>query len=94
MDHYLQAGMIVLLISLWWSTARLDGSVRTTERNLSAILRHLNIDPTAVVPPSNRVKQLAADPKRRIEAMRVYRQETGADVRVAKATVDGLIKER
>ena len=54
MDHYLQAGMIVLLISLWWSTARLDGSVRTIERNLSAILRHLNIDPTAVVPPSDR----------------------------------------
>jgi hypothetical protein len=56
-----------------------------------ALLRHLNVDPmTAPGPPSDRVKELAADPKRRIDAIRLYRSETGADLRQAKAIVESI----
>jgi ribosomal protein L7/L12 len=55
-------------------------------------LRHFNIDPSYFAPPSEQVKLLAADPARRIEAMRLYRQETGADLKAAKALVDTLAK--
>jgi hypothetical protein len=91
MEQYWFAVFIPLLL-LWfcWSTVSLDRRLRTVEHNLSALLRHFNIDPLALAPPSDRVKQLAADPARKIEAMRVYRQETGADLRAAKAVIDSL----
>lgn len=60
------------------------------EQTLSAVLRHFNIDSTATAAPSDRVKALAADPGRKIEAIRLYRQETGADLRAAMTVVEGL----
>jgi hypothetical protein len=94
MDHF-WVEVIVPLVLVWslWSTASLERRLQGMERNVSALLRHFNIDPTAVSPPSNQVKLLAADRARRIEAIRLYRQESGADLRTAKATVDRLAAE-
>ena len=86
MDNF-WVGIIVPLVLawVWWSSISLDRRLRSMERNVSALLRHFSIDPCAVAPPSDEVKLLAADRARRIEAIRLYRQETGADVRAAKA---------
>lgn len=91
MDN-LWSGIIVsvALVWMWRWTTSLDRRLRSVERNVAALLRHFNIDPLAVAPPSDEVKLLAADRARRIEAIRLYRQETGADLRAAKATIDGL----
>ena len=49
------------------------------------------IDPTRLKEPSERVKELAQQgPSEQIEAMRAYRQETGADVREALAVIKSL----
>jgi hypothetical protein len=77
---------------IWWSTVGLERKARDNERNTSALLRHFKIDATHLAPPSEEVKSLAADPARSIDAMRLYRRETGADVMSAKAVVDTLAK--
>jgi hypothetical protein len=84
--------LVFVLVLVWRPMASLDRRLRSVERNLSALLRHFDIDPFAVAPPSDKVKHLAADRARRIEAIRVYRQETGADLREAKATIDWLAR--
>jgi ribosomal protein L7/L12 len=93
MDH-IGVGIIVPLVLVWgwWTTISLDRRLRSMERNVSALLRHFNVDPTVQASPSEQVKLLAADPARRVEAIRVYRQETGADLMSAKVIVDELAK--
>ena len=65
------------------------------ERNVYLILRHLNIDPTRPPKPeemSDRVKELARDPARKIEAIKVFRDETGAGLAEAKEAVEYYIR--
>jgi hypothetical protein len=50
--------------------------VRRIERKLNALLRHHGVDPTQGLPLSARVKQLADDPSRKIEAIKVYRSRS------------------
>jgi hypothetical protein len=94
MDHASLSELAVpLLVAVFcWFMVSTDRRLRSMEQTLSALLRHFNIDLTATVPPSDRVKALAADPARKIEAMRLYRQETGADLRAAMTVVEGLAR--
>ena len=73
-------GVLVVYVS------RLTGRLQQLERSTRTLLQSLT--------PSNRVRELAADPKTRIEAMRAFREEAGVDVRVAKAVVDSLADSR
>jgi hypothetical protein len=82
-------GILVLLI-LWSSLRSVSQRLRGLERDASALLRHFNIDPTIVGPPSEEVKRLARDPRQKIEAMRLFRRETGADVKTARETIEAL----
>jgi ribosomal protein L7/L12 len=43
-------------------------------------------------PPSDRVKQLASEPARKIEAIKVYREETGAGLADAKEAIESFIQ--
>src|ERR1700753_1372745 len=80
----------LVLVLVWRWTTSLDRRLRNVERDISALLRHFKIDPSAVAPPSDEVRLLAAECARRTEAIRLYRQETGADLKAAKATIDLL----
>jgi len=84
----------LLLLWICWSTVSLDRRMRAVEQSVAALLRHFNLNPSAFAPPSERVKELAADPARKIEAMRLYRQETGADLKTAQAMIDSLAAGR
>jgi ribosomal protein L7/L12 len=94
MDWLLWAvGAILLIMALasWMDTkARVD----RIERKLNALLRHHGVDPTQGLPLSDRVKQLASDPARKIEAIKVYREETGAGLAEAKEAVEAYIHSR
>jgi hypothetical protein len=50
--------------------------------------------PTPPPPLSDRVKELASDPTKKIEAIKVYRAETGTDLAQAKAAVDAFTNRR
>ncbi len=43
---------------------------------------------------SDRVKQLASDPSQKIEAIRVYREETGASLAEAKEAVEAFVNSK
>ena len=57
--------------------------IRRIERKVNLLLNHAGVDPI-----SERVKQLATDPSRRIEAIKAYRDETGAGLAEAKQAVE------
>ncbi len=79
-----------LLVLIWMGS--INARLRGIERKLNALLRHHGVDPTQGLPLSDRVKQLAADPGRKIEAIKVYREETGASLVEAKEAVEAFIK--
>jgi ribosomal protein L7/L12 len=60
------------------------------ERKLNQVLTHLGIDPDAQVAPSSHLISLAADPQQRIEAIRAYREQTGAGLKEAVAVIDKI----
>jgi hypothetical protein len=62
--------------------------IRGVERKLNALLRHHGVDPTLGLPLSDRVKEIATDPSRKIEAIKVYRDETGVGLAEAKEAVE------
>jgi hypothetical protein len=82
--------LMVVLIFHASMTARLRG----IERKLNALLRHHGVDPTQGLPLSDRVRQLAADPSTKIEAIKVYREETGAGLAEAKEVIEAFVAGR
>ncbi len=45
-------------------------------------------------PPSERVRAIAQDPKRKIEAIKLYREETGAGLKEAKEAVEACVRDQ
>ena len=82
--------ILLVLVSYGNMTARLRG----IERKLNALLRHHGVDPSQGLALSDRVKQLAADPARKIEAIKVYREETGAGLAEAKEAVEEFTRSK
>ncbi len=82
--------LLVVLVSYGNTTARIRG----IERKLNALLRHHGVDPTQGIPLSDRVKQLAADPGRKIEAIKVFCEETGAGLAEAKEAVESFTNRK
>lgn len=62
------------------------------ERNVGRIALHLGIDIAKPAEMSDRVKELARDPARKIEAIKALREETGAGLAEAKAAVEHYIR--
>jgi ribosomal protein L7/L12 len=87
----LSVGILLVVLALYSSmTARFRG----IERKLNALLRHHGVDPLQGLVISDRVKQLAADPARKIEAIKAYREETGAGLAEAKEAVEAFVSSR
>ncbi|MDR7270376.1 ribosomal protein L7/L12 [Pelomonas saccharophila] len=90
--------MDIALVSLLAVVMGLWGSQRSTERRLKAlqadlalVRQHLGLISTE---PSAAVRELARDPERRIDAIRLYREQSGTELREAKAIVDALAAQR
>lgn len=82
------AALLLAAVGSWWT---LTDRVGRIERKLNALLRHHGVDPTRGLPLSDRVEQLADDPARKIEAIKVYREETGEGLAEAKEAVEAYI---
>lgn len=86
----------VLIVLVFWLCLTVDRRIRSIEQKLDWLLRQLGATPADLATPpepSANVREIAARSGDRIAAMRAYRTETGADVRMAKAVVDKLIEE-
>jgi hypothetical protein len=99
---YLLIAIIVIVCSGGAAGLGLRGSRDTTrlaqlDRKLDAILRHLDIeyaDPASPEGLSERVRDLARDPTKKIQAIKLHRQETGLGLKEAKDAVEGFLKPR
>jgi ribosomal protein L7/L12 len=101
MDHvYWLLGLVLLLVafSAFTIVQRLDAILRQLEllqRKADLALTHLGIQPPPYHSPlSERVKELAANPAQKIQAIKVYREETGASLKDAKDAIDKWIEEK
>ena len=64
--------------------------IQELERKMNLALTKLGIDPNVRIAPSSHVMSLAADPRKRIEAIKAYREQTGAGLKEAVEVVDKL----
>lgn len=88
-----------LLIFLVSAVIGLFGTVRGLERRLrylradhARLAHQLGLTPST--DPSSEVRELARDPKRYVEALRLYRQQSGQELREAKAVIDAIAAKR
>jgi ribosomal protein L7/L12 len=84
----LECVLFILISANWASIFSHMRRIQEVERKLNLVLPHLGIDPTAQVAPSSHVMSLAADPRKRIEAIKAYRVQTGAGLKEAVEVVD------
>lgn len=71
--------------------------LRRLEAKMDLILRHLGLEykaPTALGGLSDEVKALADVPTRKIEAIKLHREQTGLGLREAKDAVEAYIADR
>lgn len=88
-------GLGAIVFVAIFNAERQAGSIRRdvarVDRKLNLILRQMNVSFDEFAVLSDRVKELAREPSRKIEAIKVYREETGAGLAEAKDTIEAFI---
>ncbi len=79
--------VFILVIILLWVVARIHDTLRRTERKLDIFMRCSGYDPGQI---ATLEAQSLVKAGRKAEAIRVYRELTGARLAEAKAFVEGL----
>ena len=81
--------LVVAVIS--WVSRNFASPEHRNRESSNALIRHHGVDPTqGLLPLSDRVKQMAVDPGRKIEAIIAYREETGAGLAEAKEAIESF----
>ena len=88
---FIALGVLLLLFRIRVLLGDTTARITRIERKLNMLLRHNGIDFLQDLPLSDRVKQLAGDPARKIEAIKIYREETGAGLKEAKDAIEAFI---
>jgi len=78
---------LVVVVSYLDTKAR----IARIEHKLNLLLQQSGIDVLKGLRLSDRVKELARDPARKIEAIKAYRDETGTGLAEAKEAVEAYI---
>jgi hypothetical protein len=80
----------VTLVCIAIVLAQIQRRLAGADRKLDALLRHLNIAAPGLG-LSDRVRALARDPAKKIEAIKAHREETGAELAEARQVVEDYI---
>ena len=89
------AGALAVLASCSFDSSDSDYNARLTrlETLMNLVLQHLGIDPnTALSGPSEQIKALIMRGKK-IEAIKIYREQTGLGLKQAKDYIDALERQ-
>ena len=81
--------IVLITLSLQSSIRRLEKKMKRMDLSLSVLLNRMEIEVPSLI--SDQVKQLALDPYRKIEAIKLYRGETGASLLEAKEAIEEFI---
>ena len=83
--------VFLVLLNAERHASNLRRDVARVDRKVSLILKELNISYEDSFAISDRVKEIARDPGRKIEAIKAYREETGQGLYEAKQAVEEYI---
>ena len=91
-------GIILLIVAVFSGGAAATVYLRPADRSrlervehkLDLIMTHLGLDYSP--PPKAGWQEIAADPSRKIEAIKAYREQHGVGLAEAKAAVEAYIK--
>lgn len=86
----LLAIIMIVLFSIQAAIARLDRRLRNIENSLNLLTKAMDVQIPSRL--SSQVQQLALDPYRKIEAIKVHRQETNSSLARAKEEVEEFIE--
>ena len=87
---FLSLTALIIILSIDSTVKRLDRKLKRIDMSLSLILNRMEIEfPSRL---SERVKQMALDPDRTIEAIKLYREETNVSLKEAKEAVEDFLK--
>jgi hypothetical protein len=81
------SGTLMLMLYSHRDTA---SRMRRLEHKLNLLLQHQGVDVLEGITLSDRVKDLARDPSRKIEAIKLYREETGVGLADAKSAIEAF----
>ena len=91
-DFAIIAWIVVVFAGAAAYTTRQRVDLRRIERKLDALMQHQG----GSLPPqgemSDEVRQLARDPARKIEAIKLHREQTGLGLAEAKSDVEDYLK--
>ena len=82
--------IVLITFSLQSSIRRLEKKMKRMDLSLSVLLNRMEIEVPSQL--SDRVKQIALDPYRKLEAIKLYREETGIGLREAKEAIEEFIE--
>jgi ribosomal protein L7/L12 len=87
------AGALAVLLSLSFDEGDYEARLTRLETMMNLVLQRLGIDPnTALAEPSEYLKRLILLGKK-IEAIKVYREQTGVGLKEAKDYIDALERQ-
>ncbi|OYQ64496.1 hypothetical protein B9G53_11225 [Pseudanabaena sp. SR411] len=82
--------IVLITFSLQSSIKQLEKKIKRMDLSLSLLLNRMEIEVPSQL--SDRVKQVALDPYRKLEAIKLYREETGTGLREAKEAIEEFIE--
>ncbi len=88
-DFAIIAWIVVVFAGAAAYTTRRTVDLRRLERKLDALLKHQGVPLPPIV--SEEVQRIARDPARKIEAIRLHREQTGLGLAEAKADVEEFL---
>ncbi len=89
----LTLGALAVLLSFAFEESDYEARLTRLETMMNLVLQRLGIDPnTALAGPSEYLKQLIMQGKK-IEAIKVYREQTGVGLKEGKDYIDALERQ-
>lgn len=85
----LLVGVLITAGTIERKVERADRRTARVERKLDLVIEHLGIEPDSAVPGLDEVRALVRDGKK-IQAIKAYREATGAALVEAKEAVDRI----
>jgi len=81
--------VLITIFGIETRSKRIERKINLIENYLDLILNRMEIEVPSKL--SERVKQIALDPQRKIEAIKLYREETKVSLREAKEAIETFI---
>lgn len=82
--------VLITVFSIDAASKRLERKINRLELSLNLILNRMEIELPSQL--SERIQQIALDPQRKIEAIKLYREETKVGLREAKEAIEEFIE--